>query len=55
MRQKCEECGIFNICNDDGICGDCQYEMLDEIDSDDFDDDWDYGDDPNKDEDEDLV
>lgn len=27
MRQKCEECGIFSICNDDGICGDCEYEQ----------------------------
>lgn len=27
MRQNCDECGIYSVCNDDGICGDCAYEL----------------------------
>ena len=30
MRQKCEECGIHSICNEDGICADCEYEHLED-------------------------
>ena len=26
MRQDCEICGEFAICNEDGICADCKLE-----------------------------
>lgn len=29
MRQKCEECGDFKNCNDDGICFDCLQDKYD--------------------------
>lgn len=42
MRQKCDECGIYSVCNDDGVCGDCQSELNDDWDDEDG---WDRDDD----------
>jgi hypothetical protein len=30
MRTYCEDCGIYNWVNEDGICADCIQESLDE-------------------------
>lgn len=39
MREYCDECGIFSVVNDDGICADCEQEDMDlddEIDEEDL-------------------
>lgn len=37
MRRECEICGIFDICNEEGICNHCLLEELD-LDEDDEED-----------------
>jgi NMD protein affecting ribosome stability and mRNA decay len=29
MKQKCEECGDYKDCNDDGVCFDCIQDRFD--------------------------
>lgn len=28
-RERCDECGDFRYCNEDGICSDCEQDELD--------------------------